>query len=80
MLVFIGVNRAFFAVLNKFPEEKNIVNMERANCAYSTTPYLLGKFFVDIPACIPPAFDYDSILYFLVDLNSDSSPSSWGLL
>jgi len=81
-LFFIGVNCAFnglFAVLNTFPKEKNIVNTERANRAYGITPYFLGKFFVEIPARIFPAFVYGSILYFLVGLNPDRFPQFLGI-
>jgi ABC-type multidrug transport system ATPase subunit len=73
-LYFVGVNAAFnglFAVLNVFPKEKNIVNTERANRAYTITPYFIAKFFVEIPARVLPAILYGSILYWLVELNPD---------
>jgi ABC-type multidrug transport system ATPase subunit len=71
LLFFVGVNCTFnglFSVLNVFPKEKSIVNVERANRAYNLTPYFLAKFFVEIPARVLPAVLYGVILYHTVGL------------
>ena len=74
LLFFVGVNCAFnglFSVLNVFPKEKYIVNIERANHAYKLTPYFLAKYFVEIPVRTLPAVFYGIILHTTVGLRDD---------
>jgi ATP-binding cassette subfamily G (WHITE) protein 2 len=59
LLFFITINQCFgamFGVLNTFPEERKVVNRERAGKAYRMSSYYVAKFLAELPFNILPPF------------------------
>ena len=74
MFFFIALNQSFngmFSVIGTFPNEKSIVNRERAAKSYALLPYFFSKVLADIPNLVYP-FIFITIAYWLAGFAADA--------
>ncbi|KAM3141201.1 hypothetical protein pb186bvf_006586 [Paramecium bursaria] len=75
-LFFVALNAVFLAVLQyilSFTIERDVFIREENSKLYTTLSYFLGKQLIDIPFCIICPVIENLILYWMMDLNSDSA-------